>query len=78
MSDKRIRPRWLQRLVALFGGYFWLPCPLCGEKFGGHEKHGVLRRDMNTGQLVCANCIQKAEEMNIANGLGYVGLKWEK
>ena len=18
-------------------GYFWLPCPVCGEEFGGHE-----------------------------------------
>jgi hypothetical protein len=20
--------------------YFWLPCPRCGEFFGGHEPHG--------------------------------------
>lgn len=23
--------------VAASGSYFWLPCPLCGLEFGGHE-----------------------------------------
>jgi hypothetical protein len=22
---------------AMLGGYFWLPCPLCGQMTGGHE-----------------------------------------
>jgi hypothetical protein len=30
-------PRWLHRVYALLNGYFWLPCPVCGRKFGGHE-----------------------------------------
>lgn len=25
------------RTYALVFGYFWIPCPLCGEYFGGHE-----------------------------------------
>lgn len=29
--------RVAQRLYARANGYFWLPCPLCGEPFGGHE-----------------------------------------
>lgn len=29
--------RLLHRLYATLGGYFWLPCPLCGREFGGHE-----------------------------------------
>jgi hypothetical protein len=29
--------RLLERLRAWFGGYFWLPCPICGRMFGGHE-----------------------------------------
>ncbi len=33
--------RW-NRLRARIGGYFWLPCPLCGQMFGGHEwKNGL-------------------------------------
>lgn len=30
-------PRRLHELFAKLNGYFWLPCPLCGELFGGHE-----------------------------------------
>lgn len=30
-------PRWVHRLKASMLGYFWLPCPLCGRMFGGHE-----------------------------------------
>jgi hypothetical protein len=30
-------PRWLHRLYAAALGYFWLPCPICGRMFGGHE-----------------------------------------
>lgn len=30
-------PRWMHRAYAAMCGYFWLPCPLCGREFGGHE-----------------------------------------
>lgn len=30
-------PRWANRLYAAAVGYFWLPCPICGQMFGGHE-----------------------------------------
>jgi hypothetical protein len=33
---KSLRRR-AHRLYAFLGGYFWLPCPLCGNCFGGHE-----------------------------------------
>jgi hypothetical protein len=29
--------RILHRVIAAVGGYFWLPCPVCGRMFGGHE-----------------------------------------
>ena len=32
-----MRNRKLNRAYAKLGGYFWLPCPLCGKEFGGHE-----------------------------------------
>ena len=36
---KEARRRWrlVNHLYAFTFGYFWLPCPLCGEYFGGHE-----------------------------------------
>mgnify|MGYP001580585561 CR=1 FL=1 len=30
-------PRFLHKWYANTMGYFWLPCPRCGEMFGGHE-----------------------------------------
>jgi len=32
-----MRDRLLNKIKAYLGGYFWLPCPLCGQYFGGHE-----------------------------------------
>ena len=29
--------RLWNKFRAAIGGYFWLPCPLCGQFFGGHE-----------------------------------------
>ena len=29
--------RWFHRWWARFFGYFWIPCPVCGQPFGGHE-----------------------------------------
>lgn len=37
MSDNWIAPRWWARISAWLGGYFWLPCRLCGRYSGGHE-----------------------------------------
>lgn len=31
------RPRALAQFRAWLSGYFWLPCPLCGEMFAGYE-----------------------------------------
>jgi len=30
-------PRWINRIYARVFGYFWIPCPICGRDFGGHE-----------------------------------------
>ncbi len=32
-SDRQAEERYADR-----HGYFWLPCPRCGEYFGGHEE----------------------------------------
>lgn len=29
--------REIAKLAARSGGFFWLPCPLCRQEFGGHE-----------------------------------------
>ena len=39
-----VLPRWTHRAYAYLAGYFWLPCPLCGAYFGGHEWRSVNGR----------------------------------
>lgn len=48
-----MKNRLWNRLRALFGGYFWLPCPNCGKDFGGHESAGV---GTPSGHTVCMDC----------------------
>lgn len=58
-------PAWLRRLRARLGGYFWMPCPVCGEEFGGHERQGTVRRIPNpprlvvTGFATCSDCADR-------------------
>ena len=35
--SKRSLDRKAHETYAKRYGYFWLPCPICGEEFGGHE-----------------------------------------
>ena len=39
-------------------GYFWLPCPSCGKKFGGHEYLPLSKVKNVDGHLmgVCPDC----------------------
>ena len=58
------KPRWLNALYAHLSAHFWLPCSLCGEKYGGHEPHGHLDDGPWGGHSVCRNCKQEAEKRN--------------
>jgi hypothetical protein len=63
-------PRFLHRWYAQTFGYFWLPCPLCGRPFGGHEWGRTLERPAciitgpGTGTGVCDGCDEVAREIN--------------
>lgn len=40
-------------------GYFWLPCPLCGTEFGGHEITGSIPdpgKGPGTSRMICPFC----------------------
>lgn len=55
------------RAIARAGGYFWLPCPVCGEEFGGHEWRSVHGHESsipdldlpNTSTGICQGCTAK-------------------
>ena len=67
--------RLLNRAYAWLFGYFWLPCPVCGECFGGHEaSFSALIVDEADGQhayCTCAKpeCQEEAAQRNLARGL---------
>ena len=62
-------PRFIHRIYADLFGYFWLPCPICGRDFGGHEIGDVsLMHSPHEGRLVCCNCGKEARRLNQKGG----------
>ena len=60
--------RAYNRIKALTGGYFWLPCPLCGRNFGGHETADTtLMIGFGIGESVCKNCGEEAARLTKLN-----------
>ena len=58
-------PRWLHRLYSELLGYFWLPCPLCGEMFGGHERfHHYYCPSCNSMLACCKGCRRRSIQLN--------------
>ena len=61
------RPRFLHHWWAILAGYFWLPCPLCSQPFGGQEQHGgsiadsSYPNDPTRGRVVCILCADRPE-----------------
>ena len=63
-------PRFIHAFWAGIRGYFWLPCPICGRKFGGHENNPVFLYDSpHNGRLICRDplCTEKAKQLNTQN-----------
>jgi hypothetical protein len=56
--------RFYNKWYAHLHGKFWLPCPICGEFFGGHEWATDLYTSWSDGIGVCPNCIGEAEKRN--------------
>ena len=58
----------IEKLKASLGGYFWLPCPMCGKMFGGHEKGETMwnKKDIFSGKMTCADpaCMKKVKKYN--------------
>lgn len=67
-------PEDARRVMAKFRGYFWAPCPMCGEMFAGYEagRHSIPYRDKpGTGRICCMWCDDNPNaEALIAEGFG--------
>lgn len=66
--------RLLHKLIAKAGGFFWLPCPVCGRMFGGNEIRKVFTASLviadGSRRVVCPDpmCSHDAAVLNIQNG----------
>lgn len=66
--------RTLHRLYAWLFGYFWLPCPVCGKMFGGHEVAdiftGAVIAEDGKAHCVCRDpqCMHDAAVLNMSRG----------
>ena len=66
--------RTLHRIYAWMFGYFWLPCPVCGRMFGGHEIANAftaaLITDHGHAYCVCPDpqCSHDTAVLNMAHG----------
>ena len=62
-------PRWFNRFYAFLFAYFWIPCPLCGKNFGGHEcfDDNTLYINYNEGESVCPKCGEQTKKINKIN-----------
>jgi hypothetical protein len=68
--------RFFNWVYATIFGYFWLPCPVCGKNFGGHEwkdDNSVYTGKGDDGYPyqgtgVCPDCGEKAKRINLDNG----------
>ena len=70
-----MKRRWLNKVYAHLMGHFWLPCPICGQMFGGHEWGGSLKITERKGEGVCLDCKEEADRRNMENyGFTHEGL----
>jgi hypothetical protein len=61
--------RLLNKLYANLFGYFWIPCPLCGNMFGGHEVNertkSIIKKNGHGGIVICQKCSAKWTEVSV-------------
>ena len=64
------KPRFPHRCWAFLRGHAWIPCPICKNRFGGHERAvgnelWITERD---SVAVCPCCVDEAHAKNKENG----------
>lgn len=76
-----MKHRKYNKLYAQVHGYFWLPCPLCGKEFGGHEwlpgtweKPSHIPNDHGGGTGICPDCTKAGKGINYPPKVFYVRL----
>ena len=56
--------RLYNQIYAYLFGYFWLPCPRCGQMFGGHEcGNDTIWITSGSGKSCCKFCETKESSL---------------
>lgn len=65
MADRWIATRAAARSEAAARGLFWLPCPLCGVEFGGHEwEHdATIPASASQNRAICPPCAEELRDV---------------
>ena len=77
LHDLPFEPRWMHKIIANALGYFWLPCPLCGEPFGGHEWRDIDGKASSipdvespgTHHGICPSCTRAGKGWHVPLGM---------
>jgi len=66
-----LRDKWsavvrrFNRLRAMLGGYFALPCPLCGREFYGFQltRCGSIPKpgELGLSKMICPSCVREGK-----------------
>ena len=67
VKGENMKRRLLNKVYARLTGRFWLPCPICGQMFGGHEWGGSLKISTRRREGVCLDCKEEADRRNKEN-----------
>ena len=70
-----MRFRTLNRIYASLFGYFWLPCPLCGQMSGGHEWRDI---DGKPSSIPTGNPGESRASARTALGPGAARPRWSR
>ena len=68
-EHNRRMPRWWRHMRARLEGYFWRPCAICFQDFGGQEVDVCKGPYLHTEAgyvAVCPNCASEAKRQNEA------------
>jgi hypothetical protein len=73
-DEVSMKNRPWNKAYAKFNGYFWLPCPLCGQMFGGHEWGETIYDQIPTDKEgsfkgICPDCGKIRQMAGIDRGL---------
>jgi hypothetical protein len=65
-----MRARKLNKAIAYTFGYFWKPCPICSQFFGGHEwktehPNSSIYTSKTGGSGICPDCTKSGKAINL-------------